>query len=110
MSFFVWLDLDMGFLPSYTPEGYINLLITFMLITGAIFEIPMVVAVLAKLGIVSSGMLTHYWRMIVLFCFILGSLISPGNDIISMVAMSGALLFLYVVSVILAWLCYKPRT
>ncbi|MBI3832140.1 MAG: twin-arginine translocase subunit TatC [Planctomycetes bacterium] len=109
MSFFVWLDLDMGFLPSYTPDSYINLLITFMLITGAIFEIPMVVAVLAKLGIVSSKMLTQYWRMIVLVCFILGAIISPGNDIISMLAMSGALLFLYVVSVILAWLCYKKN-
>ncbi|MCW8133528.1 MAG: twin-arginine translocase subunit TatC, partial [Planctomycetota bacterium] len=44
MSFFVWLDLDMGYLPNYTPDSYINLLITFMLITGLIFEIPMVVA------------------------------------------------------------------
>lgn len=107
MDFFVWLDLDMGFLPSYTPDTYVNLLITFMLITGAIFEIPMVVAVLAKLGIVSPGMLIHYWRMIVLVCFILGAIISPGNDIISMLTMSGALLFLYVVSLIMALICYK---
>lgn len=108
MSFFVWLDLDMGYLPNYTPDTYINLLITFMLITGLIFEIPMVVAVLAKLGIVSTGMLLHYWRMIVLVCFILGAFISPGNDIISMLTMSGALLFLYVVSLLMAWICYRP--
>ena len=108
ISFLVWFELDLGFQPSYTPKDYMDLLVTFMLIFGALFEIPLVVAVLARLGLVSPGMLTKYWRFIILFCFIFGALFSPGSDVMSMVIMSGTLVFLYIVSLALAFICY-PR-
>lgn len=107
IQFMVWLDVHLGFQPSYTPEDYIGLLITFMLLFGAVFEIPLVVAALARLGIVSTGFLLHYWRAVVLICFVLGALLSPGSDIMSMVLMSGTLLVLYLLSLGMAWFCYK---
>ncbi|MCZ7645814.1 MAG: twin-arginine translocase subunit TatC [Planctomycetota bacterium] len=106
IQFLVWFDVYLGYLPMYTPEEYMNLLLTFMLLFGAIFEIPLVSAVLARLKVLHPSVLTRYWRYVTLACFILGSLLSPGSDMISMVLMSGSLLFLYVVSIVLTRLVY----
>jgi len=109
LQFLVWFELDLGVKPRYTPKDYMDLLVTFMLIFGALFEIPVVAAVLAKLGLVSPGMLTRYWRFIILFCFICGALFSPGSDPMSMMIMSGTLIFLYLVSLALTVVCYPKK-
>ena len=109
LQFLVWFDINLGFQPSYVPQEYINLLITFMLIFGALFELPLVAAVLARLGLLKPEWLTHYWRFIILVCFILGAICSPGQDPISMLIMSGCLVFLYALSVAMAWFFYRRR-
>lgn len=108
MEFVVWLDVYLGVVPSYTPDSYLDLLLVFMLIFGALFEIPLVVAILAKLGILKPAWLARYWRVISLACFLAGSLASPGTDIMSMLLMSGALVVLYAISIGAAYAFY-PR-
>jgi len=110
IEFVVWLDVYLGYRPSYTPEEYIGLLVTFMMIFGATFEVPLVAGVLARLGVLKPEWLTRYWRYVVLASFFLGALASPGTDIMSMLIMSGTLVILYLLSVILAWFLYPRPT
>lgn len=106
LEFLVWLDVSLGYQPSYVPDEYIGLLLTFMMIFGGAFELPLVAAVLARLRLLKPVWLTRYWRYVLLGCFVAGSLLSPGSEIFSMLLLSGALVFLYLASILLAWLCY----
>jgi len=109
LQFLVWFDVHLGYRPSYIPTDYFGLLITFMLIFGAVFEIPLVSAVFARLGLLRPEWLTKFWRYTVVGCFVLGALLSPGSDPISMIIMSTSLLVLYAMSIVLARICYAKR-
>jgi sec-independent protein translocase protein TatC len=102
LEFLVWLSLDLGIRPQYTPEEYIGLLLNFMLVFGIMFEAPLVSSVLAALGLLKPAWLTRYWRHIIVACFVAGAVLSPGSDPLSMLIMSGCMVVLYALSVVLA--------
>jgi len=107
LQFVVWLDVQLRVRPTYTVDDYMSLFLNIMAITGLICEAPLVIAVLAKLGLVQASHLTRYWRMCVLAAFILGSIFSPGTDIISMLIFSLLLLSIYLVSILFAYMFYS---
>jgi sec-independent protein translocase protein TatC len=111
MDFVVWLDVQdaIRIRPSYTVDEYFSLILNMMWITGLICETPLVVGGLAKLGVVKPSHLTQYWRVCVLGSFILGSIFSPGTDVMSMIVFSVLLLSLYLVSIFMAWLFYPKQ-
>jgi sec-independent protein translocase protein TatC len=84
------------------------MLITFMLIFGLVFEMPLVASVLAMLGLLKPEMLTRFWRHVILVCFVLGAVLSPGGEPMSMIMMSGSMVFLYAISILLTKMLY-PR-
>jgi sec-independent protein translocase protein TatC len=106
LEFFVRLDLDLEFLPQYVVADYFSFLLLMMVCFGAAFELPLVIAALAKLGLVSPKFLTAQWRYCVMAAFVLGAVLTPGPDMLSMLLMSAALLLLYVLSIGAAWLFY----
>jgi len=105
-KFFVWLDLWMEVEPMYSIDEYSTLLFNMLWITGLICEIPLVVAGLAKLGLMSHRVLIRYWRICILVSFILGSVFSPGSDIMSMLVFSALLMGIYILSLFMAWFFY----
>ena len=105
-EFFVWLDLTVQTKPSYTLQKLLDLLVTFMIVFGASFEIPLVTAILARLGLLRPEWLTKHWRGTILGCFVLGAIISPAADLFSFMMMAGTLVILYVLSILLAKLLY----
>ena len=109
LSFFVWLDVDLHIRPSYTVEKYMSLLINVMAVSGLSCELPLVIGALSKLRIVKPSHLTQYWRMCILTAFILGAVLSPGTDLMSMLVFSALFLGLYFVSVLMAYFFY-PKT
>jgi sec-independent protein translocase protein TatC len=109
LNFFVWLDLNLGIRPLYSVDKYSTLLFNMLWMTGLVCEIPLVIAGLAKLGLVKASTLTNYWRICILISFILGSLFSPGSDIMSMLVFSALLLSLYLLSIIMAWIFFPKE-
>lgn len=107
LDFLVWLDLRMLVKPYYTVYDYLSMLITFMLIFGLVFEMPLVASVLAMLGILSPAMLTRFWRHVILVCFVMGAVLSPGGEPMSMIMMSGSMVFLYLLSIVLTKMLYR---
>lgn len=106
MEFLVWFDVYLGVKPLYTVKDYIDLLTTFMLIFGLMFELPLVATVLSMLRILNPSWLTRYWRLVVVGCFLAGSILSPGSEIMSMLIMSGCLLFLYLLAIVMTRMVY----
>lgn len=109
IEFLVWFDVNLGFKPSYVPTDYFGMLTTFMLIFGATFELPLVSAIFARLGLLKPQWLLIFWRYIIVGCFIGGAILSPGTDPISMLIMSFSMVFLYGLSIVLALICYRKH-
>ena len=106
-DFFLWLAIRLKVTPNWTSELCIELLITMMIISGLLWEIPLLVAGMARFGMLSPGWLLKYWRGLVFGSIVLGMIVSPGNDLVSMGAFSGMILGIYLVSILMAFIFYR---
>jgi sec-independent protein translocase protein TatC len=76
---------------------------------GVIFEMPTLVFVLARMGVVSARILLKYFKYAVLAIFVVAAVISPGTDIMSQVMMAAPMIVLYLLSVAIAFLFQRRR-
>ena len=95
----------------YVPQAslafafYVKLLLVF----GLVFQMPTVILVLARLGLVTAGFLWRNIKYAILIMFIIGAVLSPGTDPIGQALLAGPMVGLYVLSIGLAWLFGKKR-
>jgi sec-independent protein translocase protein TatC len=105
--FLSWQNEYMRFLPTigFTFSIYVKMILAF----GAMFQMPVIVFFLARMGVVTARMLIRHFKYALLIIFILGAVLSPGGDIVSQALMAGPMLVLYGVSILVAWACGKRR-
>ena len=84
---------------------YVKMLLGF----GIIFQMPVLVMALARMGVVTARFLLRQFKYATLLIFILGAVLSPGGDIASQVMMAGPMMLLYVFSIGVAWLFQKKK-
>ncbi|MEI7525625.1 MAG: twin-arginine translocase subunit TatC [Mariniphaga sp.] len=82
-------------------NSYISAVTTIILGSGVVFELPIVIYFLAKVGLVSSGFLKSYRRHAYILLLLLAAIITPP-DVFSMLLVSGPLIVLYELGVVLA--------
>jgi len=81
-----------------------------LLAFGCAFELPVVLMLLAQIGIVNSKMLKDNWRYSVVMISIVAATLTPSNDVFSMMAMAIPLAGLYVASIwLVKFVEKKPR-
>jgi len=97
----------MMFMPRIAPV--FSLYAMLMLAMGLIFEMPAVVLVLARMGLVTAGFLWRQIKYAVLIIFILAAVITPTGDPMTQSLMAGPMIVLYVLSIGLAWAFGKRR-
>lgn len=88
--------------PFITIKNYLSFLISFTLILGLVFEMPLVLVLLCYGGIISSDFLRKYRRQAILFLSILAAFITPP-DVLSLFLLLLPLVGLYELSI---WLTY----
>ncbi len=76
---------------------------------GIVFEMPVLVLALARMGLVTAGFLFRNFKYALLIIAILGAVLSPGGDIVGQLVMGGPMLVLYVFSIGVAWVFQKRR-
>ena len=86
-----------------------SLYVKMMLACGAVFQMPVLVFALARMGVVSAGFLLRNFKYAVLIIAIAGAVLSPGGDIASQMILSGPMLVLYVISIGVAWAFQKKK-
>jgi sec-independent protein translocase protein TatC len=96
------------FMPKIGPA--FGLYVKMMLACGAVFQMPVLVFALARMGVVTAGFLLRHFKYAVLIIAILGAVLSPGGDIPSQMILSGPMLVLYIISIGVAWLFQKKKT
>jgi len=80
-----------------------------MLAMGAIFQMPAITYVLARIGIVSAGFLARSWKMALIIILIVAAVVSPTGDVPNMMLFASPMMALYVVSIFVAWIFGKRR-
>jgi sec-independent protein translocase protein TatC len=67
--------------PDYTVDRYLSFVGSFVLAFGVVFEVPVVLVLLAKLGIVSYQKLASSRRWAVLIAVVLGAIMTPTDGV-----------------------------
>lgn len=93
-------------LPSISEA--LTFFMTILLGFGLIFEFPIVVFVMAKMGVVSSSFLRKNRKYAILISAVIATMLTPA-DIISMVFMFIPLLIFYELGILIAWIFGKKR-
>ena len=96
------------FRAEWTADKYIPFLTSLLFWIGVAFEMPVVVYVLARLGILGPGPLARNWRLAVVLCTVAAALITPTVDPFNMLLVTAPLMILYLISIGLAAIAY-PR-
>jgi sec-independent protein translocase protein TatC len=98
---------DMRFLPRIGE--YWSFYSWFLLGLGLVFQIPVIIFVLARLGLVTPGFLMRGWKWAILGSFILSAVITPTPDIVTQTALAGPMIGLYGLGVLVAWVFGRTR-
>ena len=93
-----------------TMEYYLDFTTRMLLAFGGVFELPLFIAFMALAGIVTPMQLVRFSRWAIISCFIVGAFVTPGPEISSQIAVSGALVCLYFLSIGLSFLVAPKRS
>ncbi|MCX6003794.1 MAG: twin-arginine translocase subunit TatC [Chloroflexi bacterium] len=90
-------------------SNYVNFVIGLLLIIGLLFEMPVVVAFLARIGVISSRWLANKQKIIIIVAFIVSAVITPTPDAVNQTIVAGTLIALFELSILIAWLMEKRK-
>ena len=108
--YFITLPLGIKFLlgfgsadlqPVISIGRFVNFTTIFILAFGVIFELPMFMVFMAKVGVLTRGFYERNRRYAVLLIAILAALLTPTPDVVNMLLMGGPLYLLYEAGIII---------
>jgi sec-independent protein translocase protein TatC len=108
-QFLVSWEKGMGGTVLITASDYFDLFITVELALAVIFEIPAVIFILSRIGLVSGPFLLRNTRYAILISAIAAAVITPTTDIPNMMIVMVPMVGLYLLGVVVAYAFGKKR-
>ena len=117
-GYFVITPFAVSFLANYTMAGiggtasldsYIGYLTMFTLPIGLVFELPVIIFFLSRIGIVTPVFLRKYRRHMIVVLLIVAGVITPSPDIVSQLLVFVPLYSLFEVGIIVSARVQKQR-
>ena len=87
--------------PLITASEYFGFVTTLCLVFGLVMEYPIVLVLLAKVGIITSARLRSSRRVVILAIAIISAVVTPGGDPISPTVLGVTMYLLYEFSIVL---------
>jgi sec-independent protein translocase protein TatC len=78
--------------------SYVSFACLFMILFGIVFQLPLVMLVLARLGFVKGSQLASSRKYVLLLCFLVGALLTPP-DVFSQTLMAIPVMLLFEASI-----------
>ncbi len=108
MSYFVLFPISFRFLGTYsvservhsniTLDSYVSTFVTLTLVMGVVFQLPVIVFFLGKLGFVSASLLSQYRKHSFIVIMVVAAIITPP-DLMTLILVTIPLCLLYEVSI-----------
>lgn len=89
--------------------SYLSLASTLLLAFGLVFELPIVIFILARMGVVDHHWLGRNRKYMVIVAFIVAGVVTPGPDVFSQLSLAIPFVILYEVGILLARFFGKKR-
>lgn len=99
----IWFNDWMHIETWWTINNYISFATLMLVAFGCVFEIPVVILILGRLGLVSSAWLRKYRRHSIVGALVVAAIITPSPDSASQLMIAGPLIVLYEACI---WLIY----
>jgi sec-independent protein translocase protein TatC len=81
----------------------------FLLGLGVVFQLPVVIFVLSRIGLVTPRFLLRKFKYAILIAFAVSAIITPTPDVVTQSLLALPMLALYLLGVAVAWLFGRPR-
>ena len=117
-AYFVALPPALNFLGKFMSDiaptqfrisSYINIVTRLLLAVGLVFETPIIIMLLARMGLVSPEWLAKRRRLWIVLSFVIAAIITPTFDPINQSIIAIPLVVLLELSILLARFVYKKR-
>ena len=105
----VWFNDWMGVETWWTLGDYVQFTTIMLLAFGLVFEVPVLLLVLGRLGIIGSAWLRKYRRHAIVVGLVVAAAITPSPDIASQLIVAVPLVFLYEACVWIIYFTEKKR-
>ncbi|MDE2400143.1 MAG: twin-arginine translocase subunit TatC [Burkholderiales bacterium] len=90
-------------------EAYLSFVLNMFLAFGATFEVPVVLVILARMGIVSVQKLKDFRRYFIVLAFVIAAVVTPP-DVVSQLALAIPMCLLYELGIWAAQMTERPKT
>ncbi len=87
--------------PLWSLEAYLDFVVLMVLPVGLFFNLPLVLLLLAKMGLVTSERLKKARRYVIVLAFVVAAIITPTTDMVSQTLLAIPLILLYEISLVL---------
>ena len=118
-GYFVLSPMTIAFLANYTISdmisnefditSYVSTITILVLSSGLLFQLPIVIFFLTKVGIVTPQLLRTYRKHAVVAILVIGAVITPSSDPLSLSLISIPLYFLYEISIFVSRIEVKRK-
>jgi sec-independent protein translocase protein TatC len=91
------------------PGTYFKFVTNLMFYIGLSFELPLVIYILAKIGLVRARVLAKQWRMAMVVIAIIAAAVTPTVDPVNMSIVMAPLFTLYCLSIVMAFIARRGK-
>ncbi|WP_447972976.1 twin-arginine translocase subunit TatC [Nitrospira sp. Kam-Ns4a] len=102
LNFLISYGVNAGFIPQISIAQYVGFALWFLLIFGLIFEVPLALTLMAKLGWVDAPFLKRYRKWAFLGAFVVAAILTPTPDPFNQCLMALPMYVFYEVGIVSA--------
>lgn len=90
-------------------DRYVSFVLSLILGSGLVFELPMVSYFLSKLGILTPPFMRHYRRHAIVVILVIAAIVTPTPDIVTQILLAAPMFLLYEVSIFVSVLVHRKK-
>jgi len=109
LNFLISYGVNAGFIPQISIAQYVGFCLWFLLVFGLIFEVPLAITLMAKLGWVDAPFLKKYRKWAFLGAFVVAAILTPTPDPFNQCLMALPMYIFYEVGIISAGVFAKKK-
>jgi sec-independent protein translocase protein TatC len=104
-----FLKMGAEFRQVVTIHSYLSLLTNILLGLGLVFETPLIIFFLSRLGLVTTKFLIKNFKYAILIIFIIAAVITPTPDVVTQATFALPMIVLYALGILISLIFGKPR-